>query len=149
MAENRELLSFYSQYLLGKLRELQLGLEISALLDEAMNGNKGYLATTDVDKLIRIDNDYRIGFEIKFSGTDGIVFMKYSHFNSLKLISERLGADIYVITKEGDSYFLKKVEDGAFDFKTNYGKTTARIKLENMKKMSKEEFKRFLADHLG
>jgi len=147
IAENTDILSFYSQFLLGKLKELQLGLEISALLDE-VNGKKGYIATTDVDKLIRIDNDYRIGFEMKFS-SDRFIFMKYSHYNSLKLISEKLGADIYVITKEGDSYFMKKIEDGSFNFKTNnYGKTTARIKIDDMQKMGKEEFKEFLAGYV-
>ena len=101
----------------GKIEELRFDIEISAMLQEARNryNIRGYVNSMDIDKIIRVEDDYRAIFDLKISH-NGKLKIKFSQDKSLRLISEKLGIPVYYVVKSPYGYHIIRQDSEQYLF---------------------------------
>lgn len=141
---NLQTLKDFQSYLVGKVSETFVGLQISHFLDvaKAKLGTNRIIFTTDLDKIVRVGDDFKAIFEIKYSANNYDILVKYNQWRSIDLIKKYLGCKAYIVCRNGEYWY---VEDHS-KVKFKEGKNIAHLKLNRMEILDDEEFIKFLAE---
>ncbi len=142
-------LNSYKQFAVGNLGEAAKSMELSNFLDRAAEkvGVVGSIFATDIDKIVRVDDEIKAIFEIKHSTNGKDVLIKYNHYKTLKLISQKLGVPVYFVVKHAGWWYIKPLRD-IYEFSKNGDYWNCRLKLAEMLKMDRMRFVEVLADIL-
>ena len=148
--DNILILNEYTDYVIGQIGEAIRGMELSHLLDVAVEKHSipGKIFATNIDKIIRVNNDFKAIFEIKYSTNQKNILMKYNHYKSLKLISRKLNIPVFIIVKSNGSWYVLDLDEiNGFNSVGEYW--NRKLKLSEMQKFSQAELVDFLAKVLG
>jgi len=99
-------------YIQNRLTELKLSVEFSNILEAArILANCSPLAVTDLDCIVRKEDQLKAIFELKTRRREQVkyIFVNWSQWNTLKLLSEELNIPIYYIVKLQNNYCFIKI----------------------------------------
>lgn len=144
LRDNSHLFNEFSDYTASKIRELAVGNEISHLLDLANKENLSVF-TTDIDKIVRVNNEFKAIFELKHSKNDKDFLLKFTHYKTLKLLSEAMNVPCYIILRNGKFWYVKELQRiDESEFERNYWRTY--LKLKEMWRLNQKEMISFLKE---
>jgi hypothetical protein len=123
-------------------------MELSYLIDRAVDEYKlGSPFITDIDRIVRIDDEIKAIFEIKHTTNGKDVLIKYNHYRTLKEIQNAFDVPVYFVVKHEGCWYLKPLRD-VYSFAKNGRYWEKRLKLSEMLKMGQARFVEVLADIL-
>ncbi|WP_456469237.1 hypothetical protein [Archaeoglobus sp.] len=137
--------SFYT----GVIGEIGRGMKLSYLIDVAIKKFKipGSPFVTDIDRIVRIDDEIKAIFEIKHTTNGKDVLIRYNHYRTLKEIQNAFDVPVYFVVKHEGWWYLKPLRD-VYGFVKNERYWEKRLKLSEMLKMGQARFVEVLADIL-
>ena len=139
------------RYAERKLQEEIFSLEISALFEKAKKeyNVSGYLNTCDIDKLVRVDDEFKAIIELKYI-KHGLLNIRFNQNKTLKLLSEKLQVPVFYVAKNpwNDTYYIVKQVSDQFMYLKD-GKTwKAEIPVDSLIEFDEDEILGIFADIL-
>ena len=96
-----------------KLTEFEFSIEFSNLMEQAAIASKiKSLCINDVDKIVRVDDEFKAIFELKVRQLrPNFIRLNWAQWNTLRKISQKLEIPVYYLIKTDSGYILKQLDD--------------------------------------
>lgn len=126
-------------FLVGNIGEIVRSMKFSRFLDKVVEkyNIQEPIFATNVDKIVRVGDEFKAIFEIKFTTNGKDILLKYNHYKTLKLMAEKLGIPVYIVVERQGEWYIKPIRE-VYDFAKNGKYWNKRLRLSEMAKLSYE-----------
>ncbi len=137
--DNIKFINDCKAFLTGNIGEIIRGMKFSRFLDKVVEkyNIQEPIFATNVDKIVRVGDEFKAIFEIKFTTNGKDVLLKYNHYKTLKLMAEKLGVPVYIVVENEGEWFIKPIRE-VYDFCQTGKYWNKRLRLSEMGKLSYE-----------